>query len=424
MRTGTTISTEVPSATLGSPIACTLYLPPGYQHGHDQHGPDQHGPDRYPVLYLLHGRGDSMNSFDRAVTMLDGLIGDGRVPPVIAVAPDAPWSGRAGWYVDSAYTGDIGDGDRGHGPGKPMETALVRDLVPAVDAAYRTIATREGRVVGGYSMGGAGALRLALAHQRLFAHALVLSPAVYVPLPPADSNTRAFGAYGSGERVFDEDTYRRLSYPALLPSVDPTLPLHLFIAVGRGDYESGDHAQGDHAQAEHAQVEHPQRPSRHDIGSEHEALYEAVRRIPGIRARARVLPGGHDWSTWLPALAEGLEFLGPLLRAAAHPAGTPGSAATQPASPAVTESVATAPAATAPAATEPAATEPAATERAAAEWAATASNATAGTAAAPTVAAPNAAARTAAAPTAAASTVAAPIEASIPGTSAPPKDNQ
>jgi enterochelin esterase-like enzyme len=326
MTAGTTVRTAVPSAVLGEPIACTVYLPPGYE---------RHGGTRYPVLYLLHGRGDSMRSFDRAVAALDGLIDQGRIPPLIAVAPDAPWSGRANWYVDSAYTGGgkVGGGEVGAGvdgsvggevgagagpgrAGRPVETALVRDLVPAVDATYCTIPTRDGRLVGGYSMGGAGALRLALAHQRLFACALVLSPAVYTPLPPAGSNTRVYGAYGSGDRAFDEDVYRRLNYPALLPSVDPALPLHLFIAVGQGDYTDP--------------------ASRHDIGSEHEALYEAARLTPGIHARARVFPGGHDWGTWLPALVEGvvegLAVLSPAQdAAAARPARPAGAARSEPA---------------------------------------------------------------------------------------------
>jgi enterochelin esterase-like enzyme len=340
MTAGTTVCTAVPSAALGEPIACTVYLPPGYE---------RHGGTRYPVLYLLHGRGDSMRSFDRAVAALDGLIGHGRIPPLIAVAPDAPWSGRASWYVDSAYTGDGQvDGEVGAGPGRagrPVETAFVRDLVPAVDATYRTIPTRGGRLVGGYSMGGAGALRLALAHQRLFACALALSPAVYTPLPPAESNTRVYGAYGSGARAFDEDVYRRLNYPALLPSVDPALPLHLFIAVGRGDYTDP--------------------ASRHDIGSEHEALYEAARLTPGIHARARVFPGGHDWDTWLPALVEGVVEGLAVLRPAqdvaaaqsARPAGAAQSART--AGAARSEPARSQPARSQPARSQPAQSQPA-----------------------------------------------------------------
>jgi enterochelin esterase-like enzyme len=283
MSTGTIRATSTYSATLGERIAYNVYLPHGYRHG----------GARYPVLYLLHGRGETMRAWTRVQEALDMLIRDGSVPPVIAVMPDAPWSRRGSWYVDSAYTGETD-------PGRPVESAIVRDLVPAVDAVYRTAAVREARLVGGYSMGGAGALRLALAHQQLFGHVLALSPAVYVPLPPARSNTRVFGAFGLGERHFDDAAYRRLNYPALLPSVDPDLPLHLFIAAGQGEYGAED---------------------GHDLGSEHEVLYEAVRRVPGVRAQARRLPGGHDWGTWLPAFTQGMIVLGPGL--GVPPAGAP-----------------------------------------------------------------------------------------------------
>jgi enterochelin esterase-like enzyme len=302
MSTGTLTTASAYSAALGEHFAYTVYLPPGYGAG----------TDRHPVLYLLHGRGEKMRAWTRVKDALDALIRDGVVPPVIAVMPDAPWSRRGNWYVDSAYTGSGNGSGNGAGngadpmePGRPVETAIVRDLVPAVDARYRTVPTRQARLIGGNSMGGAGAVRLALAHQELFAHALVLSPAAYVPLPSARSNTRVYGAFGAGERLFDDAVYRRLNYPALLPSVDPALPVHIFIAVGRGEYAAPGPA-----------------GERHDIGSEHEVLYGAVRRVPGIRARAQVLDGGHNWGTWLPAFVAGMTALGPGLATVA-PVGPP-----------------------------------------------------------------------------------------------------
>ena len=119
------------------------------------------------------------------------------IPPVIAVMPDAPWSERGSWYVDSRTPAPTI-------PGRPVETAFTGDLVRAIDASYRTVPTREGRLIGGYSMGGAGALRFALAHPDLFATALVLSPAIYTPLPPDGSNTRVYGAFGVGAASFDD----------------------------------------------------------------------------------------------------------------------------------------------------------------------------------------------------------------------------
>ena len=146
----------------------------------------------------------------RVVPRLDDL------PPVIVVMPDAPWSDRGSWYVDSSFTGTP--------TGRPVRTALSEDLVAHVDATYRTLADREHRVVGGCSMGGAGALELLLARPDLFSGALALSPAVYEPLPPADSTTRAFGAFGSGPERFVDAVYAEHTAAALLAARDPAHP--------------------------------------------------------------------------------------------------------------------------------------------------------------------------------------------------------
>ena len=172
---GTLTEARFQSATLNEPIAYNVYLPAGYAGS----------TDRYPVLYLLHGRGDSMSAWTQMKGALDDLTVSGDVPPLIAVMPDAPWSSRASYYVDSAYTGTD--------PGRPVETAFTKDLIAHVDATYRTVADRDNRGVAGYSMGGYGAIRYSLAHPDLFGAAIVLSPAVYSPLPPSDSSTRQLG---------------------------------------------------------------------------------------------------------------------------------------------------------------------------------------------------------------------------------------
>lgn len=275
---------QAPSPVLGQPIDYQVYLPPGYESG----------TGRYPVLYLLHGRGNTMRAWARAKDTLDSLIRSGRIPPLLAIAPDAPWSQRASWYVDSTY--------RGPDPGRPVETALTRDLVRHVDHTYRTAADRGSRLVGGYSMGGAGALRLALAHPQLFGGALVLSPAVYTPQPPPDSSVRDYGAFGRGTRLFDARVYQALNYPAALYRQRARLPVRLFVAVGDDEWPNPDPAQ-----------------ARHDLDFEAAALYNAARRTPGVRAEFRVLDGGHDWAVWLPALAEGLpKLFGPPRARAAH----------------------------------------------------------------------------------------------------------
>jgi S-formylglutathione hydrolase FrmB len=148
-------------------------------------------------------------------------------------------------------------------------------------------------VIAGYSMGGYGAIRLALAHPELFGAAIVLSPAVYHPLPPKESSTREFGAFGNGSALFDEAIYREKNYPALLPRFQARdLPLVLFIAVGDDEFAVPD----------------PEEAS-HDLDLEAHALYNQVRRISSITAQLRVVDGGHNWDTWRPTFIEGARIV-------------------------------------------------------------------------------------------------------------------
>src|SRR3954447_12863196 len=106
---GTLTTASFRSATLAETVNYNLYLPAGYTST----------AKRYPVLYLLHGRGDSMSAWTQMKGKLDQLIADGSIPATIAIMPDAPWSQRASYYVDSDY--------RGADPGRPVETAFTKD---------------------------------------------------------------------------------------------------------------------------------------------------------------------------------------------------------------------------------------------------------------------------------------------------------
>jgi enterochelin esterase-like enzyme len=274
---------------LGRELNYLVALPADYETAKDR---------RYPVLYLLHGRGDNMRAWIRIVPDLHRLAAEGRIPPVIAIMPDADSSRRAGYYVDSRFTGSP---TPPLPAGEAMETALTRDLIAHVDATYRTQAGRTGRIVAGYSMGGYGALRFSLAHPELFAAAVVLSPAVYVPLPPRDSSTREFGAFGRDAQIFDDGIYTALNYPALLPEFARRgLPLLMFIGVG-----DDEHANADPAEA------------RHDLDYEAHTLYNRVRREPLIKAQLRVVDGRHNWAVWHPMFLAGLDYVFAELRAAA-----------------------------------------------------------------------------------------------------------
>lgn len=272
---------RMPSAVLPGPMEYLAYLPP-------ESGP---APRRHPVLLLLHGRGDTAGSWHEAFRLFDRLITDGAVPPFLAVAPDAPWSRRGGFWVDSAFEGD----DRRE-PGTAIATAVVEELVPHIDATLATRAHRGSRALCGYSMGGAGALMLSLTRQDVFSAAIALSPAVYDPLPPKDSTARSRGAFGRGRAVFDEHRYLELGYPAALAAVRPDLPVHLFFGAGAEEEPSGD----PDALAPHLEVAR---------------VAERAGATPGISADSRVIPGGHDWVTWRALLELALPSVVPRLHA-------------------------------------------------------------------------------------------------------------
>jgi enterochelin esterase-like enzyme len=272
---GTLTEASFQSATLNESISYNVYLPAGYAGS----------ADRYPVLYLLHGRGDSQSAWTQMKGALDELIASGEIQPTIAIMPDAPWSTRASYYVDSAYTGAD--------PGRKVETAFTQDLIAHVDGAYRTVAARTGRGVAGYSMGGYGALRYSLAHPDLFGAAIVLSPAVYVPDPPVDSSTREFGAFGLGKSLFVDSIYRKLNYPALFPSFAASgHELPMFIAVGDDEFKNPD-----------------PKDAMHDLDFEAHVLFNQAVRVPNLTAELRVVDGGHDWDVWGPTFVEGAKYI-------------------------------------------------------------------------------------------------------------------
>lgn len=270
---------RAPSSALGVSIEYALYRPPVAR-----------ALPRMPTVYLLHGRGGALGDWFSFTTRLDALIEAGSVPPILVVMPDAPWSDRSSWYVDSAFTGPAGSG--ASGAGQLAETALVRDLVDHVDATQPTITRSDARIVAGASMGGAGALSFCLAHADRFGSAVVMAPAIYEGLPPADSTARSSGAFGQGEHRFVDGIYRRHDPFARLAALDRRLSVR--IAFGCGDREP---LRSDPAE------------SRHELLTVTTSLYDRLRRVPGVEASLTVVPGGHDPSTWAALLEHGLERL-------------------------------------------------------------------------------------------------------------------
>nr|WSZ97457.1 esterase family protein [Streptomyces sp. NBC_00857] len=108
----------------------------------------------YPVLYLLHGGGDGQDfmTFDR-LRIRDWAAGK----PIIVVMPDG---GHAGWYSNPVGS-NVGP--------RNWENFHIHQLIPWIDANFRTFAEHDGRAVSGFSMGGFGALKYAAKYWGHFA---------------------------------------------------------------------------------------------------------------------------------------------------------------------------------------------------------------------------------------------------------------
>jgi enterochelin esterase family protein len=138
-----------------------VYTPPGYETG----------SDKYPVLYLLHGAGDSDDSWTsvgRANFILDNLIASGKAKPMIVVMP----AGHTGPFGFGAPRGEGGRPNLGN---TAFEQDFAKDIRPYVEKHYRVQADRNSRAIAGLSMGGAQTLNIALAELKDYAYVGVFS---------------------------------------------------------------------------------------------------------------------------------------------------------------------------------------------------------------------------------------------------------
>lgn len=137
------------SACMNTTVGYNLYLPPTYDADSGQH---------FPVVYFLHGSAGNESRSIQLAPYLDQAIEAKKVPPMIMVFANG---GRNSAYID-AIDGTV-----------MPETMIIKELIPHIDSSYRTISSRRGRAIQGFSMGGGGALRLAAKFPQLFSSVLV-----------------------------------------------------------------------------------------------------------------------------------------------------------------------------------------------------------------------------------------------------------
>jgi enterochelin esterase-like enzyme len=152
-----------PSPSTGTQRRAFVYTPPGY---------DKNQRARYPVLYLQHGWGEDETAWSNqghANLILDNLIAEGKTRPFIIV-------------MTYGMTNDIKPGSPGGLAAfdiKPFQTVLLNELVPYVDANFRTLADRNHRAMAGLSMGGFETKLIATANLDKFAYIGLLSGGTY-----------------------------------------------------------------------------------------------------------------------------------------------------------------------------------------------------------------------------------------------------
>jgi S-formylglutathione hydrolase FrmB len=153
------------SRILKRPVRYCVQLPANYGTAKDAHGQLA----RYSVLYFLHGLGDNEQTLFKTGgwTLIEDLRERQKIGNFLIVAPE----GRTSFYINSA------DGkDR-------YSDFFLQEFMPFIEKKYRVKPGRAGRAIGGISMGGFGALRMAFAYPQLFSSVSAQSPALILESP-------------------------------------------------------------------------------------------------------------------------------------------------------------------------------------------------------------------------------------------------
>ena len=149
--------------------------------------------EKYPVIYLLHGHGGNYAQWSEISPQLAKTADDLKI---IFVCPDG---GIGSWYFDSPVDSSI-----------KYESYITKELVPYIDAHFSTKAEAKSRAITGLSMGGHGAMYLAIRHIDLFAAAGTTSGGVdFRPFPKNWDIKNALGDFESNKDRWYENTVIR-----------------------------------------------------------------------------------------------------------------------------------------------------------------------------------------------------------------------
>lgn len=213
---------------------------------------------KYTVVYLLHGYGGNYASWINGVPAIKNIVDEG---DFLVVCPDG---GYGSWYWDSPKD-----------PKYQYETYVSQELVAWVDKTYSTISNKKGRAITGLSMGGHGALYLAIKHPDVFGAAGSQSGGVDIrPFPQNWDMSKRLGPYAENKALWDSSTVINL-----LHLIKPN-ELELIIDCGTADF--------------FYQV---------NQNLHQELLYRNIRHEYIVR------PGAHNWDYWRNSIFAQLLFM-------------------------------------------------------------------------------------------------------------------
>lgn len=198
--------------------AVIVYLPPSYANEHSR---------RYPVLYALHGYSISNEKWTTEIhtpQTVEGAFATGTREMIVVIA-NAQTRHNGSMYSNSATTGN-------------WEDFMAHDLVAYVDAHYRTIPDRRGRGIAGHSMGGYGAVRIAMRHPDVYSAFYAMSPCCMSArgAPSAETAKRLEAAAADGQSEGLDFFTRATLASAAAWSPNPNAPpLYLDLPTKNGE---------------------------------------------------------------------------------------------------------------------------------------------------------------------------------------------
>ena len=228
------------SPGLGMDRRLTVYTPPGYEAS----------TDKYPVLYLLHGAGgdeEAWIALGRTVQIMDNLISQGKVKPMIVVMPNgnviqdaAPGEGHEGFYTPQFMAPKTMNG---------MYELNFMDIIKFVESNYRVLADKQHRAIAGLSMGGFHSLHISRFFPNTFDYVGLFSAAI---MPREDATGKVYS-------YFDEtlETQMKNGYELY------------WIAIGKTDF-------------------------LYKANQEYKEKLDAI----GMKYEYVESPGGHTWRNW------------------------------------------------------------------------------------------------------------------------------